>query len=355
MSSETKRSPRRRVVKKVLILALLALALRYCYLYPMHGKLAEEYNEANQRQVDIVIAALHAYRAQAKRFPASLADLYPAYLSVFPRLVPGSALRYESSPQGDQCWLDLIPYYEAGFLLPSDRAGEYDCAARSWSNLDYNDLRAGDDGRWRELVKARAPVTLTVLGFRAAPLYEVLGWLEESAGRNVVEGGDVVERFYPEEREKAAQFRKALSTLMYAQGFETEIREELSDNGFTEFRSRPLAEALNTLYVERLTMGKALMPDGSQKPIAQAMVSAAMFAQAGPNDKLAYLRGAYRRYGSGQTFTFANARHKATLIAELLIELGCNDVVLDSSKDSIAQTNIVRYVPSEEVRDAILR
>ena len=38
----------------------------------------------------------------------------------------------------------LVAYkqHEAGFFLPSDRANEYECASRSWMNMDYNDLHA---------------------------------------------------------------------------------------------------------------------------------------------------------------------------------------------------------------------
>jgi len=106
-------------------------------------------SEADRKELDGIIVALEAYAKQNNRYPASLADLYPAHLQSFPRLY----LSYKASEAGDQCWLVFGP---VGGLL-SDRGDEYDCAGRKWRTLEYDDLHWGEDRRWRELLQAHSP------------------------------------------------------------------------------------------------------------------------------------------------------------------------------------------------------
>ena len=125
--------------KNVAVLLLVSAACVYVYLYPMHGKQAMEINEHNMAEMSPVIAALDTYKLRRGRYPESLAELQPDFLMKAPQLVRIKTLNYAVSPAGDQCWL-AIHWHEAGIFLPSDRANEYECAARSWTNLDYNDL-----------------------------------------------------------------------------------------------------------------------------------------------------------------------------------------------------------------------
>lgn len=64
---------------------------------------------------------------------------------------------------------------------------------------------------------------------------------------------------------------------------------------------------------------------------------------------LAYLAGAWVRYGRGSDFVLANAQDKAKLIAQLLTNLGCREVRLESTFGFIPQTNAVHFQPTEEV------
>jgi hypothetical protein len=64
---------------------------------------------------------------------------------------------------------------------------------------------------------------------------------------------------------------------------------------------------------------------------------------------LAYITGAWLRYGRGSDLVFANAHDKAVLIAQLLTMPGCRNVRLESTFGQIPQTNTVRFDPSEEL------
>ena len=79
--------------------------------------------------------------------------------------------------------------------------------------------------------------------------------------------------------------------------------------------------------------------------------------------RLAYLAGAYWRFGCGSSagaiarsccrspnsFVLFNAKHKAEVIAGLLMELGCEGVRVESTQGLIPQTNSVYFKPTEEV------
>jgi hypothetical protein len=65
---------------------------------------------------------------------------------------------------------------------------------------------------------------------------------------------------------------------------------------------------------------------------------------------LAYLAGAWARFRHGPDFMFANAREKATLVAQLLTDLGCRRVRLESTFGLIPQGNAVHFQPTNEVK-----
>jgi hypothetical protein len=108
----------------------------------------------------------------------------------------------------------------------------------------------------------------------------------------------------------------------------------------------------------------AQAPDGSHKRTASASLGLELFMRSGrgvsignglPDEvfrrrrALAYLAGAWVRYGRGSDFVLANAQDKAKLIAQLLTNLGCREVRLESTFGFIPQTNAVHFQPTEEV------
>jgi len=80
-----------------------------------------------------------------------------------------------------------------------------------------------------------------------------------------------------------------------------------------------------------------------------------MFDGMGRDAMLAYLSGAYQRYGRGNTIGFANAEHKADLIARLLTEVGATDVRRLTARDSIPNGNWVQFHASSDLMAVLTR
>jgi hypothetical protein len=85
-------------------------------------------------------------------------------------------------------------------------------------------------------------------------------------------------------------------------------------------------------------------------PVMRFYVSASMFPADRPQLKMAYVRGAYARFGRGNAIGFANARHKALVLAARLRDLGCSDIRVESTSGYAPQTNVVHFSPSDDVR-----
>ena len=131
----------------------------------------------------------------------------------------------------------------------------------------------------------------------------------------------------------------------------------------TYFRSRALAERLNSCYVYNMTNGD--LYDGPSRVMLRATTGTlpiALFKRSGEvrtdpaggisdnvlyrRRALAYVSGAWRRYQRGGDLVFANSQKKAALIADLLHHLGARDVTVESTVGFIPQTNIVHFTPS---------
>ena len=184
---------------------------------------------------------------------------------------------------------------------------------------------------------------LVTQGPRGVTVYKVLGFLNEYSGRLTLDDDDVVERFYGNERPKAEIFGVLLRELAQQQGISTKvITKEAGQDAAVTFRSPVLARALNRLYLERQPGGFFDGPRG-RIPLTRLFVSSAMFAGVERQMKLAYISGAYCRYGRANAIGFANAKHKASVLAGLLREVGCKDVQLTSITDRVPNTNIITF------------
>ena len=196
--------------------------------------------------------------------------------------------------------------------------------------------------------KYRPRPTLDLAGAKGETVYEVLGFLNEYSGRIVFEDNDVVERFYANERDRAATFEALLRRLAEEQQISPAIRE-VDRESVTYLHSAHLRNALDALYEDRREGGFSERPEG-MLPVLNFYVSASMFPADRRDLKLAYLSGAYARYGRGNAIGFANAHHKAIVLADLLRDLGCGDVRVESTVGYAPQTNVVYFSPSGEVR-----
>jgi hypothetical protein len=204
-------------------------------------------------------------------------------------------------------------------------------------------------------------------GTKEETAFFVLGFLDEYLGRNIVEDDDQVERLYAGESKPAEVLRRQLQKLAAEQGLDPAIREETDASGRALFRSKPLADRINSCYRYQMTNATAVQGrDGSYVRMTQAPLRIDLFMTGrggavrggGLPDEifhrhraLAYLAGAWTRYRHGDDFMFANSKEKATLIAQLLTNLGCHRVSLESTFGYIPGSNTVRFVPNDELRE----
>ena len=75
----------------------------------------------------------------------------------------------------------------------------------------------------------------------------------------------------------------------------------------------------------------------------ELFVSPAMFKGVDRPRRRAYLTGVYRRHGHGNYIVFANAAHKAALVAQFLREERCDAVTLESVRNTIPNSNVVKF------------
>ncbi|MDQ6801734.1 MAG: hypothetical protein M3041_12940 [Acidobacteriota bacterium] len=115
-----------------------------CSVYVSHGAEARKANAKTFAAVSPILPALEAYRKANGRYPKSLCDLH----LTLPRSGVGAQLLYTASDNGAEYWLAIFPWYEAGFVMPSDTAREYSSADGKWSEMDVNDTKAKYDNAW---------------------------------------------------------------------------------------------------------------------------------------------------------------------------------------------------------------
>ena len=202
-------------------------------------------------------------------------------------------------------------------------------------------------------------------------VFFLLGFLDEYLGRYVVEGDDRVERFYATEAAKAEVFRQYLARLANQQKLDATILEGREGSGIV-FHSKPLADGLNSCYQLPFTSGRmAPGADGTYRRTATATLDLSLFMktgkvtrhdQPGLSDEvfrrsraLAYVAGAWMRYGRVPDFAFANSRHKAELIAQLLVNLGCVKVSVEEIFGFVPHATYVHFRPTDEVKEWLSR
>jgi hypothetical protein len=185
-------------------------------------------------------------------------------------------------------------------------------------------------------------------------VFFILGFLDEYLGRHVVEGDDLVEVFYCNEGEKVIVFRRQLERLAQEQGLKAEIQQETIQRCLTKVRSAPLASALNAMYRKReappIEQSGTTDAAGRPRRLETLWADDQLFLGVDRDLKLAYVAGAYARYGTGDSMRFANSQHKVALLAALLKALGCSNVRTESTQGFIPQANTIYFDPSAELR-----
>ena len=205
-------------------------------------------------------------------------------------------------------------------------------------------------------------------GNKADTVFFVLGMLNEYNGRSLMEESDLVEGFYCNEAGKSQLFRRYIGKLAQEQSLNPAVREETIQKCLVSYYSQPIADRLNSCYRYAMTdQVLAQARDGTYRRTANpSLLGAELFARGGGGvvsraglfdeaffrrRALAYLAGAWARYGHGNDFVFANARDKATLVSGLLMNLGCQNIRIESTVGTIPQANYVHFEPTGEVME----
>jgi hypothetical protein len=198
-------------------------------------------------------------------------------------------------------------------------------------------------------------------GPKEVTVFRTLGMLDEYLERHIAEDSDLVEHFYKSEPQAAEAFRRLATQLATEQQMQPPALEDTADHIY--FRSRTLAERLNSCYAYTMTNGS--LHEGPNRVMLRAAngtLPIALFKRSGEvrmdpaggisdnvlyrRRALAYVSGAWRRYQRGADLVFANSQKKAALIADLLHDLGARDVTVESTVGFIPQTNMVHFTPS---------
>ena len=201
-------------------------------------------------------------------------------------------------------------------------------------------------------------------GAAGETVFFVLGMLDEYLGRGVVEDSDVIEGFYCNEAAMAATFREAIQKLATEQRLDpSSIKTETRQDCLISFHAKALADRLNSCYVFQTGTKEGLVQaaDGTYRRTAKGSLGLSLFLRDGQGTAegfyreraLAYLSGAWTRYGRDSAFVFANSDQKARLVAELLQQLGCRGVWVESNVGFIPRTNRVRFEPTDEVKERL--
>jgi len=179
----------------------------------------------------------------------------------------------------------------------------------------------------------------------------ILGFIDEYQGHRYEPNGEIIDCFYPAEREQADSFREWLVALAAERGISASIRSETRESGHIDVSCRDLAFLISESYrVRRRSLYYSIDLHGEPCPsieVYDLYISEEVFAHAGMREKLSFLVGAYLRFGKENAYVFANAEHKVRLTMNLLEEVGCTNVSLSTNPDDcIPRVSTISFAPS---------
>lgn len=164
------------------------------------------------------------------------------------------------------------------------------------------------------------------------PKFVVLGMINEYRGRQAVEQGSMVERFFPDERPLADLFAKYL--ILYGASLHidsAEVSVVQAETGHSYVESKRMNAYVNALYKFEFEMDRFItLPDGLQHRIADVVLTieefpkkkSMLYRSSEMNPRFSYLYGVVLRFGGeGSAVKMANASEKIELIKQLLEDL----------------------------------
>lgn len=193
-----------------------------------------------------------------------------------------------------------------------------------------------------------------VSGTRGTAVFWVLGALNEYLGRRTFAGGgEDVETFFCNEGEFVPRFRNMLRRVVREQQLADDLGESVVQDCLVSFRSRSLAARIDQLYRDRRPTGMFANP--GRRELFAGYVSRDVLASERREHVVAYLAGAYQRFGQGDSIAFPNAEHKARLIAEWFVQVGATNVRHETMRGTIPNGNVVSFRASPALKRALTR
>jgi hypothetical protein len=175
------------------------------------------------------------------------------------------------------------------------------------------------------------------------PAFVVLGMIDEYMGRRAIEGGTIVERFYPDERPVAGLFANYLLQYAARIGIDSpEIFVTHAETGHLHVESRRMNDQVNALYRFEYADDQVItMLDGQRLHCAHVALSiedfpkkrSMLYEPEAMNARYSYLHGVLLRYGREDgAIHIANASEKVKLLQQVLADL---DVLWISHRYSV--------------------
>ena len=196
-------------------------------------------------------------------------------------------------------------------------------------------------------------------------IFTVLGFLNEYGNRKIARCKEEVECFYPNEKVVADLFEIYLRRLADEHNLQTEIRREQKDTGHIYFYSEELNDLICSYYVEngltdldsneipKFSDDKGCIHYGNGKigeSIFPAVKHPWRLTAEESDPRLAFLIGAYVRYGEENRFSFSNAYHKARLVEELLVQLGSIWLRFSRNMAGVPTLHEIEFEMTEEMK-----
>lgn len=220
-----------------------------------------------------------------------------------------------------------------------------------------NEPRAVASSAVQEPASGNAPAGvcgLDVTGPRADAVFFALGMAREQGGRPIDTRSPQLEYFYCDEQPASVVFRRVVTRLALEQGLPADFREETVQGCLIATSSPSIAPGLNACYQPKEQPGRppvygldlALFARRGAAAQGQASLSSNQLER---RRALAYVAGAWARFHRGQAIVLAAGDAKADLLAALLKALGCANVSVESTVDTIPGASTVHFEPTPEV------
>ena len=191
-----------------------------------------------------------------------------------------------------------------------------------------------------------------VSGTRGTAVFWVLGALNEYLGRRTFAGGgEDVETLFCNEDKFVPRFRNMLGRLVREQQLADDLSESTVQGWLVTFHSQALAVRIDQLYRDRRPTGMFANP--GRHELVALYVSRDILVTERREHVVAYLAGAYQRFGQGDSIVLANAEHKARLIAEWLAQIGATNVRHETLRETVPNGNVVSFRASPAIRRAL--